>query len=100
MLHHLYRGRFTYGTFEEVRALAAAVVVVALLLGVPVVILGPAIGIPRSTVFVATPIALLFMFSVRYVKRLYVELKARPSVGAVPTLVYGPAIWARRLFVA
>lgn len=87
--YHLYRGRFTYGSFEEVRSLAIAVVVVAVILGVPVVIFGSAVGIPRSTVFLAMPIALLFMFSVRYLRRLYIEHQIRPSVDAAPTLIFG-----------
>ena len=42
-----------------------------------VVGLGPALGIPRSTMFIALPIALLFMFSSRYLKRLITENRTR-----------------------
>ncbi|MET0725995.1 MAG: polysaccharide biosynthesis protein, partial [Leifsonia sp.] len=89
LLFSLYQGRFAYGTFEEVRALSATAVVVAVLVGVPVAIYGITISTPRSTLFIALPLALLFMFSVRYLKRLYVERKARPGADALPTLIYG-----------
>ena len=88
-MFHLYRGRFTYGTFEEVQALAVAVLVAAVLLGLPVVLFGSEFGVPRSVVLIATPIALLGMFSIRYGKRLYVEHKSRPSKDAEPTLIFG-----------
>ncbi|MEL4320071.1 nucleoside-diphosphate sugar epimerase/dehydratase [Leifsonia sp. YIM 134122] len=89
LVFHLYQGRYTYGNFDEVRALSLAALVVAVLLGIPIAILGTWLHTPRSTMFIALPIALLFMFSVRYLKRLYVERHARPGEGAQPTLVYG-----------
>ncbi|WP_082513754.1 MULTISPECIES: polysaccharide biosynthesis protein [unclassified Leifsonia] len=89
LLFHLYQGRFPYGTFEEVRALSLTALVVALVLGVPVAILGTLLHTPRSTMFIALPIALLFMFSVRYLKRLYVERHTRPGDDAERTLIYG-----------
>lgn len=88
-LFHLYRARYTYGTFEEVQALGLAVIVVALILGLPVVMLGSEVGIPRSVVLIATPIALVFMFTIRYLKRLYVERRMKPSADAEVTLIYG-----------
>ncbi|TFV96946.1 polysaccharide biosynthesis protein [Leifsonia flava] len=88
-MFHLYQGRFPYGTFEEVRALSLAALVVAFLLGIPVAIFGSLLHTPRSTMFIALPIALLFMFSVRYLKRLYVERHARPGEDAERTLIYG-----------
>lgn len=88
-MFHLYQGRFTYGSFAEVRALGAAVLVVAAILGVPVLVLGTSLGIPRSTVLIALPIGLLFMFAIRYLKRLYVEHKYRPRADAARTLIYG-----------
>ncbi|AWB96152.1 polysaccharide biosynthesis protein [Agromyces badenianii] len=86
---HLYRGRFTYGTFEEVRALSAAVVVVAVVLCVPTVLFGTSLSIPRSTILIALPIGLLFMCAARYMKRLYVERRVRPGLDAQRVLVYG-----------
>lgn len=88
-MFNLYQGRFAYGTFEEVRALGGAVLVVAVILAVPVVLFGTSIGIPRSTVLIALPIGLLFMFAARYLKRLYVEHKFRPRADAERALIYG-----------
>ncbi|MFC9558815.1 polysaccharide biosynthesis protein [Agromyces sp. NPDC056965] len=88
-MFHLYQGRFTYGTFEEVRALGAAVLVVAGILSVPVVLFGTSVGVPRSTVLIAVPIGLLLMFAARYLKRLYVERQQRPRADADRTLIYG-----------
>lgn len=86
---HLYRRRFTYGTFEEVRALAETVVGLTVILGIAVVVGGNAIGLPRSTVFLAAPIALVLALGVRYMKRLYVERRQRPTTGSTRTLIYG-----------
>lgn len=85
----LYTGRYTYGSFEEVRALVFATLGVAAVLGVPVVIWGSGETVPRSIMGIAFPIALIFMFSLRYVKRLYVETRYRPGAEATPTIVYG-----------
>lgn len=88
-LFHLYRGRFADGTFEEVSLLASTAVITALILAIPVVGLGPALGIPRSTMFIALPIALLFMFSSRYLKRLITENRTRRATSGARALVYG-----------
>ncbi|MFD4422560.1 polysaccharide biosynthesis protein [Agromyces sp. NPDC058484] len=88
-LFNLYQGRFTYGTFDEVLSLAGAVLVVAVTLSVPVGLFGTAFGVPRSVVLIAVPIGLLFMFAVRYLKRLYVEHKYRPGADAERVLVFG-----------
>ncbi|HWL78716.1 nucleoside-diphosphate sugar epimerase/dehydratase [Microbacterium sp.] len=88
-LFHLYRGRFSYGTFEEVRAVGLTVSVTALLLALPTLVLSPLVRLPRSTVFIAVPFALLLMFSARYIKRLYVESRRGPRDDAAPTLIFG-----------
>lgn len=88
-LYYLYRGRYTYGTFEEVRALTVVVVAVGLLLAIPVLVLGGSVGLPRSIGFIAIPIALVLVFSVRYLKRLYVDSRHGPGDQAVPTLIFG-----------
>ncbi len=85
----LYHGRFTYTTFDEVRALSGAVLVVSLILAVPVLIFGEALGLPRSTILIAAPIALVLMFAVRYLKRLYVEHRQRPGADAERVIIYG-----------
>ena len=85
----LYRGRYTYGSFEEVRALLYTVLSVAVICGVPLAIVGTKVGLARSIVFGALPFAFVFMGAVRYIKRLYVERLGRPGNNAKPALIYG-----------
>lgn len=85
----LYRGRYTYGSFEEVRALLYTVLVVAAGCGIPLALIGTAVGLARSIVFGALPFAFVIMGGVRYIKRLYVERLGRPGEEARPALVYG-----------
>jgi len=84
----LYRGRFTYGSFEEVRAVTIVATFLATFAALGNLALGPVVGIPRSIVFIAFPIAMIGMLSTRYLKRLFLERKARPE-NATPTLIYG-----------
>jgi len=84
----LYRGRFTYGSFEEVRSVTIVATFLATFSGLANLALGPIVGIPRSIIFIAFPIAIVGMLSTRYLKRLVVERKARPE-NATPTLIYG-----------
>jgi FlaA1/EpsC-like NDP-sugar epimerase len=85
----LYRGRHPYGSFAELRALLWAVLATTAVIGVPVVLYGTQLSIPRSTVSIALPIAFIFMGGVRYVKRLLVEQSQAPSEDAENVLVYG-----------
>lgn len=85
----LYRGRHPYGSFAEVRALFATVFLTALIVGLPVGLLGAYIHVPRSIFLIASPIAFLLMGSARYAKRLLVERAMRPSSETDRTLVYG-----------
>lgn len=75
----LHRGRFTYGSFDEVRAVALIVVLEAMLLSLIVIPLGPVVGIPRGSLLLALPFVLLLMFGVRYVVRLLVDHAASPG---------------------
>lgn len=84
----LYAGRYKYGSLEEVRSLSFAVLGVTILLTTVVTAFGPNFGIPRSTVLIAFPLALLMMFGVRYLHRLAADEKKRPKLGT-PTLVVG-----------
>ncbi|TFC70137.1 polysaccharide biosynthesis protein [Cryobacterium sp. TMS1-20-1] len=88
-LYHLYRGRHPYGSFAEVRSLLWSVLVTALILGVPVIVFGTLVEIPRSTVIIALPMAFIYMGGVRYYKRLLVERAIVPADDASNTLVYG-----------
>jgi FlaA1/EpsC-like NDP-sugar epimerase len=85
----LYRGRFTYGSFDEVRALGTAVAAPALVLSVAVIALGPVIDLPRGTVIIAFPFVLLLMLGVRYGWRVAFEKRRKPGEGAEPALIVG-----------
>jgi dTDP-glucose 4,6-dehydratase len=95
--NHLYAGRFILGSFHEVRALAVVALIVGCVAGVAVLLVGPAVSVPRSTVFLALPIALVFMAALRYVQRVYVEGRARPGDSAQRAIVYGAGYLARHL---
>jgi len=84
----LYQGRYQYGCFEEVRALSYAAVVSGVGSFVAVWPLGFSMNVPRSTMLIALPIALLLMFSIRYAARLSRESRAE-SRTAEPALVFG-----------
>jgi dTDP-glucose 4,6-dehydratase len=85
----LYRGRFAYGSFDEVRAVGVAVVIQAAVLSTVVMILGPVIGLPRGTVILAFPFVLLLMFGVRYSSRLFVDRRRKPGEEAQAALIVG-----------
>lgn len=87
--NHLYRGRFWYGSFEEVRALTLTAVLTGLVAAVPLLYLGTSSRVPRSVIFIATPIALVAMLGTRYVRRLQREHRSRPAASAPPVLVFG-----------
>lgn len=87
-IFQLYRGRYRIGTFHEVRALAFTVGAVALILAPITLLFGTKLLIPRSTVLVALPIAIVLMGFARYVRRLRRENRAKPN-DAQRTLVYG-----------
>ena len=93
----LYRGRYAYGSFEEVRALSVAVAVGALALALPILVFGNQLRIPRSTIFIAAPIALILMLSIRYIRRLYWERKRLPGAEATPILVFGAGYTGARV---
>ncbi|EPR77541.1 UDP-N-acetylglucosamine 4,6-dehydratase [Leifsonia rubra CMS 76R] len=86
---YLYRGRHAYGSFGEIVAVVWTVVSVSVVVGLPVLALGVLFSIPRSTVFLAVPIALVFMAGVRYVRRLIAENSVRYVHETEKTLVYG-----------
>lgn len=86
---HLYRNRFPYGSFEEVRVLAATMGLTALLVSALLLTFSDLIQLPRSTALIAAPIALVLAFGTRYAWRLSQEFRTRPSSDAQPVLVYG-----------
>ncbi|MCU1441990.1 MAG: polysaccharide biosynthesis protein [Cryobacterium sp.] len=93
----LYRGRHTYGSFEEVRSLCCTIAAATFLIGLPVVVFGERFGIPRSALLIAAPLALVLAGGIRYVKRLYAEHQSKPGASAQLTLVYGAGDVGRRL---
>jgi FlaA1/EpsC-like NDP-sugar epimerase len=88
-LQFLYRGRYRFASFEEVRAVsltvlatAAAVLVLDLAL--------PRRPIPASAPVVGGMLALVLMLAVRYVRRLQGEHARRPDARlATPVLLFG-----------
>jgi FlaA1/EpsC-like NDP-sugar epimerase len=93
----LYRGRYSFGSFHEMRLLAIVTLVVAAILVMVSALFGLTIDIPRSTGMIAFPFACLFMAAMRYLKRMYVEGKARPGDQAQRTLVYGAGSLVTRM---
>lgn len=85
----LYRGRHPYGSFAEIVALIAAAAATAVVVGVPVLIFGTEVGIPRSAVILAVPIAIVLMGAVRYVRRMLIERAIQPVEGAERAIIYG-----------
>ncbi|WP_245540564.1 polysaccharide biosynthesis protein [Yaniella halotolerans] len=85
----IYRGRHSYGSFEEVKTIAYLVVLVGALATILILIFGAGWDIPRSTAMIATPITLVLMLGVRYMVRLLRERRSAPGDNAARTIVYG-----------
>ncbi|WP_232466245.1 nucleoside-diphosphate sugar epimerase/dehydratase [Diaminobutyricimonas sp. LJ205] len=85
----LYRGRHPFGSFAEVRSLFWAVLFTASVIGVPTVLFGTEMDVPRSTVLIASPLAFVFMGAMRYLKRLLVERAVIHEDGVQKALIYG-----------
>lgn len=85
----LYKGRYSFGSFDEVKLLVLVILVVTAILVVISIAFGLLMDVPRSTGIIAFPFACLFMAAIRYLKRMYVESKAKPGEEAHTTLIYG-----------
>ncbi|MGR6899890.1 polysaccharide biosynthesis protein [Glutamicibacter sp. BSL13] len=85
----LYSGRFQYGSFAEVRSLSLSILTESILLTIAVLGFGPFFEVPRSSVLIAFPFALVLMFGVRYLRRLSLDHARKPDIGATATLVVG-----------
>ncbi|WP_307831564.1 nucleoside-diphosphate sugar epimerase/dehydratase [Nucisporomicrobium flavum] len=93
----LYRGRYGFGTFEEVRAVSMTVLMVALLLFAADLAM-PQRPLPLSVALVGGPVALVVMFAMRYVRRLQHERGLRPDAQqATPVLLFGAGTAGQRL---
>ncbi|MEV4640418.1 nucleoside-diphosphate sugar epimerase/dehydratase [Actinoplanes sp. NPDC049548] len=88
-IQFLYRGRYRYASFEEVRAVfltvvqsAAAILLLDLVL--------PHRPLPASAPIVGGMLALVLMLAVRYLRRLQRERSQRPDAAlATPVLLFG-----------
>jgi len=86
----LYRGRYRYGTFDEALALFLTVSVIGFVGSAALIFLLPSWGLPRSTVGIATTIALVVMIGFRAIKRLLVANYLKPTGADVQkTIIYG-----------
>ena len=85
----LFQRRYAYGSFEEVRAVGLATLGTAITVAVPAIIFGIRVGLPRSTVLIALPMASLLMFLSRYLVRLWQESNSGPGATANPAILYG-----------
>ena len=85
----LYRRRYHVGSFDEVLSLAGSVLLTAVVIGLPILIFGTQIGVPRSTPLIAAPLAFLAMALTRYFRRVVQERASRPTSQAAPVLIYG-----------
>lgn len=88
LLFYLYRGGYLAGSFDEARIMMVTVAVVGLLVGFPVVGFGNDWGVPRSTVFIALPLAAVLMSGARFIRRAQRESALRPRAGQ-RALIYG-----------
>lgn len=93
----LYRGRYSFGSFDEAKALMLVTVIVTALVQIVLLFFGVSLHMPRSIPLIAFPFALLFMAAVRYLKRMYVESKSKPSAHAPHAVVYGAGFLANTL---
>lgn len=93
----VYRRRIERGSFHEFKALLGAVFVVALLVGLPAILFADVIGVPRATLPICVPVALVILAGSRYVRRIRQESDLRPRDSAQPTLVYGAGDLGRHL---
>lgn len=85
----LYRGRYSFGSFHEAKLLVIVAVLVAVILVLVSVAFFTVIEVPRSIGVIAFPFACMFLAATRYLKRMYVESKAKPGEDAQRTLIYG-----------
>lgn len=88
----IYRGRYGYGTFDEVRSVSILAAMIAVLTTVFLLIVGTEWEVPRSLMLIASPIALILFLGVRYIYRLLRERRMGPGAEATPTIVYGAGV--------
>ena len=97
----VYRGRYGYGTFEEVRSVTVLVIGVSAAVSAVLLVVGVTWEVPRSIMLIAGPLALMMMLATRYLHRQHRESQVGPGADARPTLIYGAGmlgeVLARRM---
>src|SRR4051812_10936919 len=87
---YLYRGRYRYGSFDEVSGVATTVMFVGVLLSLADRLLFNVRPIPASTPLVGAFVALVLMLGVRYIWRVRLERSITPnSSTATKVLIFG-----------
>jgi len=96
----LYRRRYRYGSFEEVRAMAKLVVALAIAgMLMNLTVFGS--SVPRSTPLIAAVLTGTGMAMLRYVWRSSVEKLSRPTtMTAEPAIIFGAGEGANQLLMA
>lgn len=95
-IFHLYRGRFIVATFDELKALIYTTIAVAFPLGLVILVVGPYISVPRSSVILATPIFISFSGGIRVFRR-YLRSRQHSQGENQRTLIYGAGSMAESL---
>ncbi|MDO4918583.1 nucleoside-diphosphate sugar epimerase/dehydratase [Kocuria sp.] len=85
----LYKGRYSFGSFDEAKLLVVVTVIVAALLESVLLVFGVRLWVPRSLGLIAFPFACLLMAAFRYLKRMYQESTAKPGDQAQHVVVFG-----------
>ncbi|CAL8898533.1 dTDP-glucose 4,6-dehydratase [Kocuria varians] len=85
----LYKGRYSFGSFEEAKLLVVVTVIVTALLEGVLLVFGVTLWVPRSLGFIAFPFACLLMAAFRYLKRMYQESTAKPGHEAQHVVIFG-----------
>ena len=100
-LLHLYRGRYRFGSFEEVAAVVVATLSTAAIVETIDLVVPGRTLLPRSVPLVAGVIALVLMLGLRYAWRLTLERWLRPSSADLqPLLVFGAGEGAHQVIDA
>ncbi|MDO4898665.1 MAG: polysaccharide biosynthesis protein, partial [Rothia sp. (in: high G+C Gram-positive bacteria)] len=94
----LYRDRYSYGSFHEGRLLYPLAMFNAVIVQVVLLLFARHIGVPRSAVIIAFPIAILLMMGLRYIKRMYEDRTNRPDLStSEPVIVFGAGFLGRNV---
>jgi len=90
LVGHVYQSGFILGSFEETFRLGVVTLVGGIVAGLLAVFFSPLVGMPRSTLLLATPIALLLMLAWRYSARIVSERHGVPPESQIaPALIFG-----------